>query len=86
MQEQQGRVVHVTARLEAARRLGKARLPGVEHERLLRGRDAMMRRAMASVFVVFALNALLAAQATPRGPVAADPARYAVLYENDESL
>ena len=59
----------------------------------------MPRLVTASVFVVltwsllavFARTAersatLLAAQAAPPGPVAADPARYAVLYENDVAL
>jgi|RhiMethySRZTD1v2_1073278.scaffolds.fasta_scaffold19783_3 hypothetical protein len=60
----------------------------------------MLRLVTASVFVALTLSlpaifartaersaALLAAQAAPPpGPVAADPARYAVLYENDVAL
>ena len=59
----------------------------------------MLRLVTASVFGVLTLSVLavfagtaeksatlLAAQAAPPGPVAADPARYAVLYENDVAL
>ena len=59
----------------------------------------MLRLVTASVSVVLTLSllaifartaersaTLLAAQAAPPGPVAADPARYAVLYENDVAL
>ena len=45
----------------------------------------MIRLVTASVFVVLTLS-LLSAQAAPPDPVAADPARYAVLYENDVAL
>jgi quercetin dioxygenase-like cupin family protein len=48
----------------------------------------MMRRVTASVLVVLSLSLAvrLAAQAAPPGPVAADPARYAVVAENDVAV
>src|SRR5262245_26369733 len=61
--------------------------------------NAMIRLVTASVSIVLTLSlpavvggtaemsaTLLAAQAAPPGPVAADPARYAVLYENEVAL
>jgi quercetin dioxygenase-like cupin family protein len=75
-------------------------LPDIQHGRAAeRERNAMLRLVTTSAFVALILSVpavfgraaersatLLAAQAGPPGPVAADPARYAVLNENDAAL